>query len=355
MAKRLIVCSDGTWGTLEGPGGSIFAQSNVAKIALAIRPRGQDDTPQIVFYDPGVGTGNLLDKFSGGIFGVGLSENVKDAYRFLMHNYEGGDEVYFFGFSRGAYTVRSVAGLIRKCGLLHKQHARLLDCAYDLYRKRDGPKPDTPEAIGFRGLYSRDIEHIKFVGVWDTVGALGIPIDLPFRVFSKGLYEFHDVTPTRRIEYAYQALAIDEKRGPFEPTLWEQSPEAEAVGQVLEQAWFAGEHMDVGGGWQAAGLSDFALRWMVEKASATGLAFEDEAVSAMCPDEFATEHDSFIPPFSFLPPYVRPIGKGYQANEAVHPAVLERYRRNPCYRPANLVSYLLRHPASGGRRRRGTR
>jgi uncharacterized protein (DUF2235 family) len=173
--------------------------------------------------------------------GAGLAKNVRDAYRFLVYNYTSGDDIYFFGFSRGAYTVRSTAGLIRKCGLLHKEHADRLRDAFKLYRKRD-PTPDTQEALEFRDRYSRSPIRIRFIGVWDTVGSLGVPIDV-FRFLSRSRYEFHDVSLSRSVEYAYHAVAIDERRGPFRPTLWEQHPEA--TGQVLEQVWFVGVHMDI--------------------------------------------------------------------------------------------------------------
>ncbi len=292
-----------------------------------------------MFYDPGVGTDNLLDKISGGAFGIGLSKNVQDAYRFLVHNYADSDEIYLFGFSRGAYTVRSTAGLIRKCGLIHKEHAGRLREAFKLYRKRDAD-PDTQEAIDFRQNYSRYPLGIKFIGVWDTVGALGIPLD-PFRFLSKSRFEFHDVALSRGVDYAYQAVAVDERRGPFKPTLWEQHPQA--TNQVLEQVWFAGVHMDVGGGYHNSGLSDVAIVWMIDKARETGLAFDEAYVSSLKPDAKASLHESRTLPYRFLRSHIRPIGNGQRSRESVHPSTCDRRQNDSSYYPANLEDYVRRH------------
>jgi uncharacterized protein (DUF2235 family) len=335
--RRLVVCSDGTWNTPNRTPGGEFVPSNVVRVAESVRPSAPDGTAQIVFYDPGVGTGNILDKYTGGAFGVGLSRNVQDAYRFLVHNYEEGDEIYVFGFSRGAYTVRSAVGLIRKAGLLKKLHADLVSDAFRLYRKRD-ETPDTEEARNFRAQYSRDV-RIKFIGVWDTVGALGIPIDV-FRFLSKGRYEFHDVSLSRSVDFAYHAVAIDERRGPFEPTLWEQHPEA--TEQVMEQVWFVGVHMDVGGGYRDADLSLGPFLWMADKASTTGLAFDESALAGLQPRPGGRIHESRTFPYNLLPAYIRPIGLLERGNETLHSTVRERHQSDPAYRPKNLVDYLQR-------------
>ena len=334
VARRLIACSDGTWNTPEQN-----SPTNVVKISRAITPTAPDGTSQIVFYDPGVGTDNLLDKFSGGAFGLGISKNVQDAYRFLVHNYTDGDEIYLFGCSRGAYTSRSAAGLIRKCGLLRKQHAGRLKRAFQIYRKRDADA-DTPEAIRFRQSYSHNPLRIKFIGVWDTVGALGIPLD-PLRFLGRNRFEFHDVRLSRSVDYAYHAVAIDERRGPFEATLWEQHPEA--TKQVVEQVWFSGVHMDVGGGYDDDGLSDLALVWMIDKARETGLAFDEEYVRSLRPDGRAPLHDSRTFLYRLLGPRIRSIGTATCAHESVHAAACDRRRGDLSYHPTNLEDYVRRH------------
>jgi len=339
VTRRLIICSDGTWNTPDRKDKGVWAPTNVVKMARSVLPQAPDATPQIVFYDPGIGTDNVLDKFSGGALGIGLSKNVKEAYRFLIDNYVDGDDIYFFGFSRGAYTVRSTAGFIRKCGLLHKRHADRVSEAFKIYRKRD-ESADTEQARQFREMYSRHPMRIKFIGVWDTVGALGIPIDF-FRFLSRRRYEFHDVSLSRSVDYAYQAVAIDEKRSFFEPTLWEKNPEAKE--QVLEQVWLAGVHMDVGGGCAGSELSDAAFLWMKEKAEATGLAFDDQYIAGLRPNYLGELHESRKFPYSLIPPYIRPIGEGVRSEEEVHSSARARYAKDPSYRPENLVSYLQRH------------
>ena len=151
----------------------------------------------------------------------GLSRDVCDTYRFLVQNYEPGDELFFFGFSRGAFTARSTVGLVRNAGILRQEHVDRVSEAYALYRSRT--KTNTPrgrEATLFRRSYSYE-PRIRFIGVWDTVGALGIPLD-GFRLISllNKRWEFHNTELSTSVDAAYQALAIDEKRGPFKPALW---------------------------------------------------------------------------------------------------------------------------------------
>ncbi|HWO94153.1 MAG TPA: DUF2235 domain-containing protein, partial [Dehalococcoidia bacterium] len=208
--RRLIICCDGTWNTPDRTDGGIGVPTNVVRMARAIPPVAPDGTPQIVYYDQGVGTDNMINKYTGGAFGIGLSRNVRDAYLFLIHNYIEGDELYFFGFSRGAYTVRSTAGMIRKIGLLDKVEADRAMEAWRIYREHAGG-PDSQRAIAFREAFSRYPVRIRFLGVWDTVGALGIP----------------------------------------------------------------GAHMDVGGGHRDHRLADAALIWIADGARAAGLALND--------------------------------------------------------------------------------
>ena len=173
MPKRLIVCCDGTWNKPDQP-----SPTNVTKLALYVASQDPAGIEQRVFYDKGVGTGRF-DHLLGGAFGVGLSKNVQDGYRFLVANYEPGDELFFFGFSRGAYTARSIVGFIRNSGLLKREYADKLAPAYDLYRRRDDAShPDAAEAELFRKSFAYK-PRVKFIGVWDTVGAFGIPLSGP--------------------------------------------------------------------------------------------------------------------------------------------------------------------------------
>jgi len=337
MAKRLIVCSDGTWNTPDQMDDGEIRPSNVVKMARALAPQAPDGRAQVVYYDRGVGTGFGLDRLTGGAFGRGLSENVEDAYRFLVDNYVEGDEIYFFGFSRGAFTVRSTGGLIRNCGLLKKIHAHKFPEAYALYRsKAPADEPDGANAVKFREDYAF-VVRVKFMGVWDTVGALGIPFGL-LRLLTKHRYEFHDVRLSRYVDNAYQALAVDERRKTFRPAIWETK---KIEGQNVEQVWFAGVHSNIGGGYKDSGLSDIAFLWMQQKAAACGLAFDQEYINAVIhPDSRGGLRKSKTGLFRLLGDFIRPIGKGTNSEEAVHQTAIERRETDPEYRPENLIAYL---------------
>lgn len=329
MAKRIVICSDGTWNTPDR-----HHLTNVVRTARAIAPGSPDGKQQIVFYDQGVGTGNLLDRLTGGAFGKGLDKNIADAYRFLMHNYDDEDEIYFFGFSRGAYTVRSTAGLIRNCGLLQKIHADKFLDALKLYQRRDAG-PDSREAKKFRQCFAREVE-IRFVGVWDTVGALGIPVR-GLRLLTRKRYQFHDVKLSRYVKHGYHALAIDERRAPFSPAVWKGD---EKEGQEVEQVWFAGVHSDVGGGYKEHGLSDIAFLWMKEKAEGCGLVFDEEYVNKeIDPNSPRVLHNSKTGLYRLTWGITRQLGRGTE--EAVHPEAVRRFKtHSPPYRPRNLAEYL---------------
>jgi len=170
-----------------------------------------------------------------------------------MHNFEPDDELFFFGFSRGAYTARSTVGFVRNAGILRLENADRIDEAYALYRDR-ATHPRDIESQLFRRSFSRET-RIRFIGVWDTVGALGIPWSgMPGIELINRRWQFHDTDLSTTVDAAFQALAIDEKRPPFEPAIWSQQPDA--VGQRLEQVWFAGVHCDVGGGYPDSTLAD---------------------------------------------------------------------------------------------------
>jgi uncharacterized protein (DUF2235 family) len=274
MPKRLIICCDGTWNEPDERRAGVAAPTNVAKLALGVLTG--EGSGQLLYYEPGVGT-NPDERVLGGAFGYGLSRNVGNCYRFLAENFESGDQLYLFGFSRGAYTARSLAGLIRNCGILRKAHVDQVDEAFAFYRDRTSQThPCAVASQIFREMYSHEDDEINFIGVWDTVGALGIPTELPgWDWLSKRitgweeLWGFHDTQLSSHVKFAYHALAIDETREPFKPTMWTQDDAADR--QTLEQVWFAGVHTEVGGGSRDTSLSDIALLWMVQKATECGL------------------------------------------------------------------------------------
>jgi uncharacterized protein (DUF2235 family) len=336
--KRLVVCCDGTWNKPDETDRGVPAPSNVAKTVTTLAAAGAQGVAQLKYYDTGVGTGPWYDRWLGGAFGVGLSENILQAYRWLVENREDGDELFLFGFSRGAYTVRSLAGLIRNSGLLRREHLARLDEAYELYRRRDvrsGPSSD--DAMAFRAAYAREI-RIRFIGVWDTVGALGIPFG-PLRVFTWRKFQFHDVKLSSYVDFAYQALAIDERRRPFKPSIWQQ--QEHSVGQVMEQRWFAGVHSNVGGGYADPGLSDIAFEWMRAKAEACGLGFDAALLAqAVHPNPLGELRVSNAGWYRLLPDYSRPIGAQPNGNEDVWRTAITRKEALEDYHPRNLLAWL---------------
>jgi uncharacterized protein (DUF2235 family) len=253
-------------------------------MARAVEPEA-GGSQQIVFYDWGVGTDRR--KLSGGITGAGIDKNIMDGYRFLVHNYDDDDQLFFFGFSRGAYTARSLAGFIRNCGILKREHASKIPDAYRLYRKRTrASRPDEPESVRFRRDFAvANITRIEFVGAWDTVGALGIPV--PFwGTLNEQEFLFHDTEPSKIVQHARHAVSIDENREDFAPVLWSDKPNVD-----IQQVWFAGAHSDIGGGYRERGLSDCASQWMLNEAQALGLEFESHFVDAIKPDPGDRQHN----------------------------------------------------------------
>jgi uncharacterized protein (DUF2235 family) len=349
--KRIIVCCDGTWNKpgIEDRGQPV--ETNVEKIYKAID---NDNTPvkQVKYYGQGVGTSfAVTDKFLGGGTGLGIDRNIKDAYKFLMWSYEPGDEIYLFGFSRGAYTVRSLAGFIRNCGIIQPAYLNLVNEGYSLYRDRtDLTHPDSDLMKAFKKSYGIELEtNIKFLGVWDTVGALGIPV----RWFDwwNRRYQFHDVKLGKQIQYAYHALALDERRKAFSPALWEMTKERSH--QTCEQVWFPGSHSNVGGGYADTGLSDIALKWMIDKAEDTGLIFDKNYMKKLNCNSKGELRDSLTGFFRITGQILRDINDEINEqidkvidndtkpkrirNELIHYTCLERSHLVENYRPKNLT------------------
>ena len=352
--KRLVVCCDGTWNSPDQQTkDAVPCPTNIIKLAYRVAKRAGDRL-QVLFYDMGVGTGNFVDRYVGGALGEGLRDNIFDAYRFLVANYEVGDEIYLFGFSRGAFTARSVAGMIRKCGVIKRERIEQYRPALALYQDPN-IGPVSAEAIRFRETNALAVDTpIQCVGVFDTVGALGMPIG------GKGdeKYAFHDTELSGNVRYAFHALAIDERRGAFEPTLWSYVPK---VGQTVRQVWFAGAHSDVGGGYGEHELSDIALQWMIDQATSAGLVFDAPTMATHPIDTTKFNgklHDSLTFKYKLLPRLDRPIGLATHrdrdkkkdrgttaepdATQIVHPSVLQRWDKDPQYRPPQLREYLKR-------------
>jgi uncharacterized protein (DUF2235 family) len=360
MTKRICLSFDGTWNTpgnsseLEGVGklekssdvdalaAQGFVETNACRMHRSIATA-NTATMQVKWYDRGVGT-KWYERVPGGAFGLGLSRNIREGYKYLSDIYDDGDEVYVFGFSRGAYTARSLVGLIRNAGLLPKGSLtkknpdmnRTLVEGYELYRTRDDGA-DSSRALNFRKRYGSRLIEVQCVGVWDTVGALGVPLE-SFGDFNKAFFEFHDTELSGLVRNAFHAIAVDEHRKPYAPTLWLPKHK---VNQILEQRWFIGAHCDVGGGYDDRQLSDLTLSWIQQKVQAIGLELEKGGVVSVDASNWkAPVHDSFQEFLNGLfqvvhTRYYRPVGTGEHSAEVVDEAVRERRKFDPNYRPKN--------------------
>lgn len=339
MVTRLIVCFDGTWNKpSDSKDASSAVETNVVRFYESILSGALlDGSTQTKWYDDGVGT-DWYDRIRGGVFGLGIDQKIQDGYQFLVDNYPDPDpgdyEVFVLGFSRGAYTARSLVGMIRNVGLLKPVNTHRVADAYAIYRNRDD-SADTAEAQAFRNRYSRGIS-IKFLGVWDTVGALGIPISA-LEQLNAATYAFHDTELSGIVKNAAHAVAIDEHRVDYQATLWTAIPKND---QSVEQRWFPGAHADVGGGYPSRMLSDIALAWMQNKAAATGLAIDPKQIPAIADANWlAPVTDSY---HQFLDglyaithaEYFRPIDLAI-GNQTMDTKVIGRCNVPPGYKPGN--------------------
>lgn len=335
--KRIVICADGTWNRPEEDPED--QATNVLKIARAVKPFGDDGVPQQVFYDWGLGS--YHDSAISGATGKGIHKNIVDGYRYIVHNYSPEDEIYVFGFSRGAYTVRSLCGLINNCGILKRTHANHIVKAFDHYQKLGADwQPNGAKAIQFRDSFSHPDRSVHFVGVWDTVGALGIP--LSFLGLMDPSDEFFDTKMGENIRCARHALALDELREDFEPTIWiDRDKETK---QGMQQVWFPGVHSNIGGSYvpdlDGGLLSDIPLKWIATEASKQGLTFEKHLASSLHPKPTAKLHNSRNRIYRMRPKYHRPIDHG-QGEILIHSSVQERWNTDTMYRPENLERFLI--------------
>ncbi len=372
-SKRIAIFLDGTW---NEPGDN----TNVWRTKLMLAQRSANDVEQLSYYDEGVGT-KWYNRIRGGAVAVGLSKNVREAYQWLMENYDEGDEVYVFGFSRGAYTARSLTGMIAKCGLLHPGAPMPVIQVFERYRRVSDATPlwtleyqknylDTHPPFGLEDQWLLDYSTripIKFIGVWDTVGALGVPVGNIPGVSSKAL-DFHHTRLSKIFEHTYHALAIDEHRKPYRPTLWSKftpkegeeddgQPPAESQDEKIEQRWFIGAHSNIGGGYRNDPLAQVPLAWMQEKAAAAGLEFR-QSIALRGDEHLAPVTDSYK---KFLKGIYRAVKFGKRFYRQIHPprlekergwvetvnetidaTVFDRWQKDANYRPKNLQEWAER-------------
>jgi uncharacterized protein (DUF2235 family) len=330
MPKRIVFCADGTW---QAP----VNNTNVYRLYKALLVT----SDQVTIYDDGVGadaTGR--DRLLEGAFGQSLFQKIMDGYTSIAHVYEPGDQIYFFGFSRGAYTVRSLAGMIANCGVPRGSFTN--ECVSQCFAAYRSPAQRETILAGL-SAYGLADATITMVGVWDTVGSLGIPAI--FGGIDKTKFGFLDTKLHPDVKNAYQCLAIDEQRVQFAATLWDPLP-APALGQLpvqtLEQVWFSGCHGDVGGGTSQGStidngtrLCDITMGYMVAKAQALGLTF-DPAIAARygtLPSEFSLDpiRQTWNPTDG--PPHLRPVAP----NALVSNSVAVRIQYALTYTPGNLT------------------
>jgi uncharacterized protein (DUF2235 family) len=378
--KKLAIFFDGTWNKPE-------TNTNVWRLALMLAENDSVGVRQMKFYDEGVGT-HWFDRISGGAFGFGLSANVRSGYRWLMEHYNPGDEIFIFGFSRGAFTARSLAGVISRCGLLKPDAPMSFMQLYARYQKGDTVRPiyqlkfdktQLKNDFSFEEkilldytYYHRDL--IKMVGVWDTVGSLGVPLgNIPG--ISQRTMGFHNTNLSTTVQNSYQALALDEERKPYWAMLWTNFlpltpnpviPENHDH-RMIEQRWFSGAHCNVGGGYENDLMQQRPLAWIQQKAHDCGLAFRSETV--VTDDDFGLNpidsYSQFLGGFwkimTFGKRYIRwvmsdPVekvahwkgkikvqaGQVKTVNERIDASVFLRCKRYPEYRPENLKKWASR-------------
>ena len=333
--KTLVVCCDGTWNDMADRDGGVPVPTNVAKIYNLVAPTDCEGRIQNTFYHTGVGTvGGPLRRRIDGAFGHGLKQTIKSAYKWLAVNYRPGDRLFLFGFSRGAYTVRSLAGMIASNDLpnfidpgdpvTEEQIWKQVEDKFSLFQQFGQTPIDEELPAG----EDRRVAQIDFLGVWDTVGAMGIPEEFKWlrSAFSLTDYSFHDTKLSKLVKVARHALAMDERRHSFAPTLWTGLDETHDV----QQLWFPGVHSDVGGGYRETGLADCALLWMIEEAKKAGLTFRTIPQANVRNDPHGVLHESWDGTFRKLrsiPRATPAFGTGDDPKTVFHCSAINRHRQ----------------------------
>ena len=344
--KRLIVCCDGTWNTPDQEENGVPAPTNVFKLFNALA-KSDGDIEQRKYYQAGVGSeGGTFDAILGGAIGKGISRNIQDAYQWLGSNYEEGDEIYLFGFSRGAFASRSLGGFLGK-GLLdlrdvsYSEAGSRVKKAYEKgYRRKKSSIADwaEPDWLFFN---DKKATPIHFVGVWDTVGSLGVPDDLEVLnvLEKKENWRFHNTELGDYVTHARHAMAIDEVRSSFTITRWSNAQTHDGI----KELWFPGCHCDVGGGYSVCDLSNGALLWMMNESEGVGLKFRDGVANTIKANPTGVMHNSYKGPFAKMRSRPRNVDAMIPENEALfHASALERQKVSPIDYPAYHPTTVLK-------------
>jgi len=362
--KRIAIFIDGTWNRPDAAN-----PTNVLRLSRCVTHEDDDKNPQIVLYAPGVGTGRgntlpgrLMDKGLGGTLGWGTMEIIADLYRQLVMIYEPGDAVQLFGFSRGAFAARSLAGVLRSCGIPPRRHIHLVKEAVARYASRNpSTHPEDPKSYEFRARVSPDTAtsnkeltwrhgrgqteaiklNIDYIGIWDTVKALGLPEKLHISDLANAAHHFHDADLSSSVISARHAIAIDEYRWTYPALPWDNLDDLNARrrGAYLQQ-YFPGNHGSVGGGGSRQGLSAIALHWIAMGAIEAGLKIDWEEFDRNASDLNIQEH--LVNKFATKPPTSRELrdaksGRAMPVCETeLSLAALDRYLSDSGYRPPVL-------------------
>lgn len=376
--KRIAILCDGTWNRSDSK-----TPTNVVQTAQAMELVDATGISQIPIYVQGVGTGSGVtsvskkaDQMLGGAFGLGLLENIEEAYRHLVFLYQPGDEIYIFGFSRGAYTARSLTGFIRSTGIIERHQLDRIPEAIARYRRLgdETTHPSSDESHSFRadisprmvtsekeatwrenqGLPEAHLLKVSYLGVWDSVGALGVPVHIPvLGRLTANKYRFHDADLSSMVSAARHAVALDETRRSFAPTRWTNIEDLNAEVRhsdelPYQERFFLGDHGSVGGGGDIRDLSSIGLSWVLEGAQQCGLAFDARRLQKIEKEHNAMGPLSNVsePPRSFIDwlTRLRPLDRDAPASiNDLHPSVIKRLAAeaksstHQAYQPGSLT------------------
>lgn len=345
--KRLVVCCDGTWSNAEQEENGISSPTNVVKIYNAIAEVDADGVKQLKYYHPGVGGEDTgpINAVLGGAIGMGISRHIRSAYHWLGNNYEEGDEIYLFGFSRGAFTARSLGGMLSQ-GLLDLHYISSdfswprIKKAYDEGYRVEGSTLDDWAESDWVFFNQKRETPIHFIGVWETVGALGVPDDLEiFNIFdNKKKWEFHNVSLGNSIKHARHAMALDEIRSSFSVCRWENTSQHDDAIEL----WFPGVHSDVGSGYPNCDLSNGALKWMMKESANVGLEFRDSIEQTIKNDPLGVMHNSYRGASAKLRSRPRNIPAMIPENhKQFHKSSIKRQKISPIAYPAYYPTRIL--------------
>ncbi|SMY09085.1 DUF2235 domain-containing protein [Flavimaricola marinus] len=382
--KRIAIFIDGTWNRPDAE-----HPTNVVRLSRCVMHSDAEGYPQCVIYSPGVGAGQgnnrlarRMDRMLGGALGWGLTDIIEQSYRNLVFAYEPGDEIYIFGFSRGAFAARSLAGLIRCCGIPPRRHLARIPEAMARYVARGKTfHPEDPSSYEFRADFapytatsSKELQWrlgrgdeairltIAYLGVWDTVKALGLPGFVPMAARFNAQYEFHDDQLSSSVLSARHAVAMDERRKTFPSLRWgnvetlnaEEGGHAKGEVPAYAQQWFPGDHGSVGGGGARVGLSSVPLMWIAQGAERAGLRLSWPEFDRVTPrfDPVGEHLTNKFGPVGLTGAFLNAIKtdrEGLKEVRDVSVALLDRVQRDSGYRPAGLRfvrDELLDRPAS---------